>query len=132
VASCGEAIELKALSQPTGFFCAREIEDGCGARDIACIGRRPPLIARFEICGFGLRPIVLQSDGYEITRIEPTAITTAAHFDLLRIACFLHIPSERSPAKLAGLLRVPFEQSAIYCQAIHKLILLFGLKKEQV
>jgi hypothetical protein len=90
---------VKALSQPTGFFCAREIEDGCGARDIARIGRRSPLIARFKVCGFGLRPIVLQSNGSEIARIEQTAITTAAHFVVLRIACFLHIPSARSPSK---------------------------------
>jgi hypothetical protein len=51
---------------------------------------------------------------------------------VLRIAYFLHIPSARSPAKLADLLRVPFKQGGICCRAIPKLILLFELKKEQV
>jgi hypothetical protein len=37
-----------------------------------------------------------------------------------------------SQAKLQGPLRVPYTQAGIYCRAIHKLILLFGLKKEQV
>ena len=85
MASCGEAIELKALSQPTGFFCAREIEDGCDARDIAGIGSRSPLIAR-AVCGLGLSPAVLEGDGNETTRIDVTAITTAVHCVILRIA----------------------------------------------
>ena len=127
MASCGEEIELKALSQPTGFFCAREIDDAGGA---ARIERRSPLITRFTVCGFGLRPTVLESDGKEITRNETPAVTKAAHLIVLRIASSTsrqHVHTAKPP----GLLRVPFE-AGICRRAIHKLILLFGFKKEQV
>jgi hypothetical protein len=48
-------------------------------------GSGSPLIAR-AVCGLGLSPAVLESDGNETTRIDMTAITTAVHCVILRIA----------------------------------------------
>jgi hypothetical protein len=126
VASCGEEFELKALSQPIVFFCAREIDDGGGA---ARIGRRSPLITRFTVCGFGLRPTVLESDGKEITRNETPAVTTATHLIVLRIASSTSRQREQNSQTGCAF---HTHEAGIYCRLYSQAKTVIWFQKDQV
>jgi hypothetical protein len=70
----GDAVELKARSQPMGTRLAARSSDGFGFAGVGALVSRSPLSARSTSCGLKAVLSVLGKDGNETRTIEQIAV----------------------------------------------------------